>query len=224
MQIKIKNISKTYEIDNTIVEAVKNVNADFEAGKISAIVGKSGCGKTTLLKLIAGLERLSGGFIDIGAAKTGMVFQEHRLLPWLNIKQNLKLPSNKISELQACDMLKFLGLWNCRNAYPHQISGGMAQRAALGRVLLYNPDIVLLDEPFSFLDYFTRKNFQKDIVEIQRKFQKTMIIVTHDLDEALFLADLIYIMKEGSFVSRISLRNADSETKDKYKEQILDLI
>ncbi|MDR3048619.1 MAG: ATP-binding cassette domain-containing protein [Elusimicrobiota bacterium] len=223
MPIALKNVSKVYYIEDKQINAVNGISAVFAAGKISAIVGKSGCGKTTILKLIAGLERLSGGSVDIGGQKVGIAFQENRLFPWLDIKQNLGFSSSDITDEQIDSMLKLLEIWDFRNAYPEQISGGMAQRAALGRVLLYNPDIVLLDEPFSFLDYFTRKALQAVLAKLQKNLKKTILLVTHDLNEALSLADDIYMMKEGFFTGKINFQNGETQ-REKYTEQILNLI
>jgi sulfonate transport system ATP-binding protein len=225
MKITVKNISKHYKIENRTIKAVDDISADFEPFQISAIVGKSGCGKSTLLKLIAGIETLTSGAIECGGANIGISFQEPRLFPWLTVEKNLRFSSKNITDKQIDDMLKMLGLEDFKNAYPHQISGGMAQRVSLGRVLLFDSQIVLSDEPFSFLDYFSRKALQADFLAIQKRLNKTFIIVTHDLDEALSLGQEIYIMKEGKFKDKISAnRTHDLEKKEKYKEHILRLI
>ncbi|MDR0486116.1 MAG: ATP-binding cassette domain-containing protein [Elusimicrobiota bacterium] len=225
MKISLQNISKHYTIDKEIIKAVDNISCEFEPFEISAIVGYSGCGKTTLLKLIAQIEPLTAGKIDCGDAKIGISFQEPRLFPWLNAEENLRFSSKNIKKEQIDGILKILGLMDFRNAYPFQLSGGMAQRVSLGRVLLYNPDIILADEPFSFLDFRTKTALQEDILKIWRHFNKTIIFATHDLEEAIALAKDIYIMGAGKIIGKVSPNRERKLIKMlKFRKRILEYL
>ncbi|OAA94137.1 MULTISPECIES: ABC transporter ATP-binding protein [Clostridium] len=201
----IKNLDKSYTVNYKEIEILKNINIHIGKGEFISIVGHSGCGKSTLLKIIAGLVEhntgsvtLNGGEISKPGTKVGMVFQDHRLLPWLTIKDNVSFGlydiSNDEKEKLVLDHIELVGLKGFENAYPHQLSGGMAQRAAIARALVHKPEVLLLDEPFGALDALTRIQMQREILKIWEKEKTTMILVTHDIDEAIYLGDRIVIM------------------------------
>ena len=206
--LKIKGINKSFDIDGNNVDILKNINLEIAEGEFIAIVGHSGCGKSTLLKIIAGLVRYDDGEVTLAGEKVirpgvdrGMVFQEHRLFPWLKIKDNIALAvddvSDEVKEKLVSEHLELVKLIGFENTYPHQLSGGMSQRAAIARGLVNNPKVLLLDEPFGALDALTKINLQQEILKIWQKENTTMIMVTHDIDEAIYLADRIVIMSSN---------------------------
>lgn len=232
--IQLKNLSKKYEIDGRKVNALRNINQKFKKGSFTTVVGKSGCGKSTFLRIIAGLENESKGEI-IGAKKikTSLVFQEARLMPWLTVEENIFFPlknqKNKNNSQKKVDKyLNLLGLSEFKDAYPDQISGGMAQRTALGRSLVYDSDLILMDEPLGSLDAFNRYKLQEELEKIFSENDKTVIFVTHDIDEAIYLGDRVLIMDDGSIIEEIELDKDFKNDKDeKYfilKEKILNKI
>lgn len=178
--------------------AVAPLNLELEDHTITCIVGKSGCGKTTLLRLVAGLETPNQGRVEV-EGKIGFMFQEPRLMNWLTVEENITFAARGVKDnlVNIESLLKQLGLEDARRLYPHQLSGGMAQRVALGRTLYYNPEVILMDEPFSALDYFTRAGLQQALMDLQAKEHKTIIFVTHDVEEALLLGDRLLIMDKG---------------------------
>ncbi|SHH95634.1 ABC transporter ATP-binding protein [Clostridium grantii] len=204
----LKNLSKTYEIDNKKITALKNVDLTVSPGSFVTIVGKSGCGKSTLLKILCDLEKNFSGTIEYThieknkSPKIAIVFQEPRLMPWLTVEQNMafSLQNHKdkayVKQIVS-EHLNLLGLYDFRKAYPSQISGGMAQRTALGRTLCYDPEIILMDEPLSALDYFNRQKLQNELVNIFLKTGKTILFVTHDVEEAIYLGQKIVVMDNG---------------------------
>lgn len=201
----IKNLDKSYMVNYKEIEILRNINIHIKKGEFISIVGHSGCGKSTLLKIIVGLEKHNSGSVTLGGkeisepgTKIGMVFQDHRLLPWLTIKDNISFGlydiSNDEKEKLVLDHIELVGLKGFENAYPHQLSGGMAQRAAIARALVHKPEVLLLDEPFGALDALTRIQMQREILKIWEKEKTTMILVTHDIDEAIYLGDRVVIM------------------------------
>nr|WP_246415344.1 ATP-binding cassette domain-containing protein [Megasphaera hominis] len=195
-------MSHTYHLpDGTVVQALSDLNAHFPAGSFSVVVGPSGCGKTTLLRLLAGLETATGGQIDFGGPRprTGVMFQAPRLLPWLTVEENVRIWQYGMggSTALAAQYLHLFGLDSFRKAYPDQLSGGMAQRVALVRTLACQPQLLLLDEPFAALDYFTREKLQDELTEQYVRQPLTIIFITHDLDEALRLGERILVLRRG---------------------------
>ncbi|MFD1793981.1 ABC transporter ATP-binding protein [Ochrobactrum teleogrylli] len=184
---------------------LKDINFEVGHNEILSIVGASGCGKSTLLRLIIGLDGDYRGSITRGdaqsTAKVGMVFQDHRLYPWLTVERNVELaydksdlsPASKRERVQH--YLALVGLSDYAKAYPKQLSGGMAQRAAIARALAQEPDILLMDEPFAALDSILRMRLQDELLSIWEKNKVSIIIVTHDVEEALYLADRVLIME-----------------------------
>ena len=202
--VNINNVSKTYHTKTKDIIAIQKISLDIYKGEFLAIVGPSGCGKTTLLRLIAGLERDYAGNIVLGNKRIdapgldrGIIFQEHRLLPWLTIAENvaLGLSGNKsfIAD-KVQHYLKKVGLEEFTNVYPGQLSGGMAQRAAIARALVYQPQVLLLDEPFGALDEQNRLLLQQELLRIWEGSNKTTVFITHSIDEALCLGDRVLVM------------------------------
>lgn len=196
IELSLKNISKSFG-EKAII---KDLSLDFPSGSFTSIVGKSGCGKTTLLRLIAGLAHCDRGEIILSKGKIATVFQEARLMPWLNVADNITfaaLHDKNLDKQRLDEILELLELIEAKELYPHQLSGGMAQRVSLGRTLFYNSDVILMDEPFTALDYFTRQSLQKMLLRLQAHEKKTIVFVTHDVEEAIYLGDRILIMDKG---------------------------
>lgn len=201
----IENLRKSYRGRISEVLALQEINLTIRQGEFVCIVGSSGCGKSTLLRIIAGLENGYQGSVRLGGARIagpgldrGMVFQEHRLLPWLTVEQNVTfgLKGKSAGEHAGVvrEHLDLVGLAGFAKAHPHQLSGGMAQRVAIARALVNQPQLLLLDEPFGALDALTRIQMQQEILRIWEAERTTMILVTHDIDEAIFLGDRVVIM------------------------------
>jgi len=205
--IRAENLRKEFiRPDGETVVALNDVNVTIKAGEFISLIGPSGCGKSTFLRLVAGLTKPDGGSLLLDDApitgpgyERGLVFQDPTLFPWLTIYDNiafgLKVRNtyhDKKREVQ--DFIRLVGLEGFEKAYPHQLSGGMAQRAALARALVNHPKVLLLDEPFGALDAFTRMNMQDELLKIWEERGTTMIMVTHDVDEAIYLSDRIIVM------------------------------
>lgn len=207
-ELHIRHVSKVFSLEKEKLHVLDDINLDIMPGEFVSIVGASGCGKSTLLKLIMGLEKATIGEIEIGSRKVqkpsldvGMVFQEARLYPWLTIEKNIEFGISKNSKLskeeqkkQIEEHINLVGLNGFENAFPAQLSGGMQQRAGIARALIGNPNVLLLDEPFGALDAFTRINMQNEVLKIWELEKRTMVLVTHDIDEAIFLSDRIVIL------------------------------
>jgi NitT/TauT family transport system ATP-binding protein/sulfonate transport system ATP-binding protein len=205
--IEIKNVNRTYidDKDNT-VEALKDINLTVKRGEFVSIIGSSGCGKTTLLRLIAGLDLPETGLLTLDGQEItepdpqrGYVFQQGGLFPWLTVEQNIAtgLKARRVyrqNKSQVVHYIDLIGLNGFEKAFPHQISGGMAQRVAIARALINKPKALLLDEPMGALDSFTRADIQDKLLELRKENDATMILVTHDVDEAIYLSDRIVIM------------------------------
>lgn len=202
--LEIKNLSKIYHTSKGEIPAIKDLNLNIKDGEFVAIVGPSGCGKTTLLSILCGLEDASSAEIIYpkGNIKMGYMLQNDTLFPWLNILDNsilgLKIENNVNNEsiLKIKKMLSTYGLRDFIKKYPNNLSGGMRQRVALIRTLAINPDILLLDEPFSALDYQTRLKVSDDVWKIIKKERKTTIMITHDVAEAISMADTIVVLTD----------------------------
>lgn len=196
-ELELRGICKSYGSR----QALQPLNLKFAEHSFTCIVGRSGCGKTTLLRLICGLEQSDGGQMLLPqGCRIAPVFQEPRLLPWLNVAENIAFAAKCDAALdkgQLPELLRLLELEGTERLYPSQLSGGMAQRVSLGRTLFYDPDIILMDEPFSALDYFTRQGLQQTLLRLYAEKRKTIIFVTHDVEEALLLGDRTLIMDKG---------------------------
>jgi sulfonate transport system ATP-binding protein len=206
--IDIRNLGKAYPSRNGELQVLQGLNLTIRPGEFVSIVGGSGCGKSTLLRLISGLEARYQGDIRIGGEPVrgtsldrGIVFQDLRLLPWLNAEQNVALalenaPLSKAEKRRAvADHLELVGLRGFAKAYPHQLSGGMSQRVAIARGLVNKPGLLLLDEPFGALDALTRSHLQTELERVWKEEDITMVLVTHDVEEAVFLADRVIVME-----------------------------
>ena len=200
--LTIKKLSKIYHTNKSEIPAIKDLNLNIKEGEFVAIVGPSGCGKTTLLSILCSLEEKSQGEIIYtqGKQKMGYMLQNDTLFPWLNILDNtllgLKIEKNITKEniQKVTKLLETYGLKDFIKKYPNNLSGGMRQRVALIRTLATNPDILLLDEPFSALDYQTRLAVSDDVWTIIKKEKKTTIMITHDIAEAISMADRIIVL------------------------------
>lgn len=206
--IEVTDVSRRFEGPDGPINAVNRVDLTIEAGEFCVIVGPSGCGKTTLLRMIAGLERPSSGTIslrrrDDKPAENAMVFQGRSVFPWLRVRDNvtygLRLRGVDRAERNviADDLLRTVGLTRFARAYPHQLSEGMRQRVAIARALAVDPDVLLMDEPFGALDEQNRLLLQEELLRIWEHTGKTVVFVTHSIDEAIVLADRIVVMSAG---------------------------
>lgn len=236
----IHDVNKSFIVNGQSVDVLKDINLEIEEGEFVVIVGHSGCGKSTLLKMIAGLETNDTGELTVdGKAITGpgmdrgMIFQEHRLFPWMSIEKNVQLGLKGLSKEEKRKLsdqyLELVKLSEFKKAYPSQLSGGMSQRAAIARSLVSQPEILLLDEPFGALDALTKIELQEEMLKIRERFHNTMIMVTHDIEEAVFLADRIVVMsarpgriKDVIKVELGKYRDRGSTDFTYYKKKIFD--
>jgi len=203
--LAVKNVSKKFKSQETEIHVLDDINLSVKSGEFITIVGLSGCGKTTLLRLIVGLESDYAGDILLDGRKLngpsldrGIVFQDHRLFPWLTVEKNVALGIVGKTDAEKKEIvqnhIELVGLKGFEKSYPYQLSGGMSQRAAIARSLVNNPKILLLDEPLGALDALTRMYMHKELERIWKEESITMIMVTHDVDEAVYLSDKIVVM------------------------------
>ena len=206
-QIKVSGVNKVFKTSDREVVALKDINLDIPNGQFVCLLGPSGCGKSTLLNAIAGFSLPSSGTITVDGKLVvgpgpdrGMVFQEYALFPWMTVEQNVAF-GLEIKGMNATDrqrrvqeLLAKLGLSDFRTRFPKDLSGGMRQRVAIARVLALDSPIMLMDEPFGALDALTRRNLQDELLRIWSELKKTIIFVTHSIEEAIYLADRIIVM------------------------------
>jgi len=205
-KIRINGLSKTFKSKNGSFTALDNISLNIGKGEFCVIVGPSGCGKTTLLRILAGLEKESGGSVEIvsdpGSNKplNSMVFQEASVFPWMTVRQNVEygLRMRNVDKQMRGDISKEwiqkIGLEKFKDAYPHQLSGGMKQRVSVARAFANDPEILLMDEPFAALDEQNRAVLQEELLRIWEGTSKTVIFITHSIDEAVTLADRVIVM------------------------------
>ncbi|CAE6903251.1 Vitamin B12 import ATP-binding protein BtuD [Paraburkholderia domus] len=206
--LEVRDLDKRFESPQGECTALNGINFKTHRREFVCVIGPSGCGKSTLIRILAGLERQTSGSVLLDGkpvegpgADRGMVFQGYTLFPWLTVKKNvmfgLKMNghSRTHAEREALQWLDLVGLTKFANAYPHQLSGGMKQRVAIARALANRPRILLMDEPFGALDAQTRAKMQTHLLDIWRNIDVTVLFITHDLDEAIFLADRILVLK-----------------------------
>jgi ABC-type nitrate/sulfonate/bicarbonate transport system ATPase subunit len=205
--LSLRGVGKSYRLHGRELAVLADVDLEIAAGQFVSVVGPSGCGKSTLLRLVLGLDaehegelRLDGAPITGPGLDRGIVFQDHRLLPWMTVAQNvgLALLHHRLTAAEKEDLVRahlaLVGLGGFEKAYPHQLSGGMAQRAAIARSLVNDPKVLLLDEPFGALDALTRIRLQRELQRIWLRDGSTMIMVTHDVAEAVYLGDVVVVM------------------------------
>ncbi len=205
--IEGRHLSKVYGTATGPLVALDDVSFDIEPGEFVALVGQSGCGKSTLLNLLGGLDecsegtlRLAGEDLDQPRADIGMMFQTSVLFPWRTVRQNVALPGevlglDKRRQAERCrELLALVGLEGFEDRYPKELSGGMRQRVALARLLAHDPTVLLMDEPFGALDEFTRETMNLELLRVWASTGKTVVFVTHNIGEAVFLADRVFVM------------------------------
>ncbi|HVX13161.1 MAG TPA: ABC transporter ATP-binding protein [Pirellulales bacterium] len=203
----IEDVSRTYQRgDGTAVCALDRISLRVEAGALVSLIGPSGCGKSTLLRLIAGLDPPTAGRISMAdepihgpSADRGLMFQDANLFPWLTVRGNIQagLAARGLvrqRQHEVHELMRLVGLESFAAAYPHQLSGGMAQRVALARALANHPQVLLLDEPLGALDQFTRMRMQDEVLRLWQARGTTMLLVTHDIDEAIYMSDRIALL------------------------------
>ncbi|MFN5455140.1 ABC transporter ATP-binding protein, partial [Bradyrhizobium sp.] len=221
------------------VHALERFSAEIQLGEIIAIIGGSGCGKSTLLRAVAGLDRASAGTVTLDGetitaphAKVGIIFQEPRLLPWLTVADNIgfglsELPAAERRE-RVAKALARVGLADKAKVWPRELSGGQAQRVAIARALVAQPEVLLLDEPFSALDAFTRKDLQDHLLDLWADTRPTLVLVTHDVEEAVVLADRVLVMRPhpGRLFEEITInlsrpRDRNAPLFEQFKRHVL---
>ncbi len=208
IKLEVKEISKTFKTAKGQIDVLSPISFNVHRREFISVIGPSGCGKSTLIRMLAGLETVSGGsFLLDGqeasgpGADRGMVFQGYTLFPWLTVKKNVMFGlevngrSGSVVEQEAMQWIDLVGLSHAAESYPSQLSGGMKQRVAIARALANQPQILFMDEPFGALDPHTRTQMQSHLLQIWRNVDVTIMFVTHDLDEAIYLSDRILVLK-----------------------------
>ncbi len=247
IKLHIHNVTKTYRSDGQVVLAIDEIDLKIRNKEFATILGPSGCGKSTLLRIVAGLikptkgvVRLDGNVVAGPGSDRGMVFQSYTLFPWLTVKENIRFgleisgtPKAK-QEQVAQEFVNRVGLSGFEKTYPKGLSGGMKQRVAIARALANNPDILLLDEPFGALDAQTRALMQELLTQVWEELHKTILFVTHDVEEAIFLSDRVFVMtaRPGKIKAEIDValgrpRNYEMKATEAFfelKKQALTLI
>ena len=242
VSLRLDHVSKSFEKIETdeVTHALNEINLTMESGEFISLVGPSGCGKSTILRLVAGLIQPTTGKLTVDgktisepSPERGMVFQKPTLFPWLTVWDNIAFSLRMQGRLKGNKdkverMIKVIGLEKFRNDYPGQLSGGMAQRVALVRSLINEPDILLLDEPLGALDAFTRMNMQDEILKIWQEKEQLAIMVTHDVDEAIYMGTRVIVLdaNPGRVVADIQIkepfpRDRSSDTFVQYRNEIL---
>lgn len=234
---------KSFTDGNLVSSVLEDISFEIRQGEIVSILGQSGCGKSTLLNILGGFERPDSGSIRIAGApverptrKCVMLFQDYGLLPWRNVLANVELGLEPLKELGAKERreraeayVKLVGLQDWGRSFPHQLSGGMQQRVALARALAMQPELLLMDEPFAALDTFTRYALQDELLKLQRKERVTVVLVTHDIDEAVYLSDRVFIMQSRPGRIHKQIRIESAKPRDRghrdfqhFRKQILE--
>lgn len=244
VDIEVKNVHKVFQGDGGDVIALKDINLEIEQGQFVCLLGPSGCGKSTLLNAIAGFSLPSTGEIIVNGKKVvepgpdrGMVFQEYALFPWMSVTDNItfglriKKEDPKKIKSKLDELLAMLKLTEFANRYPKDLSGGMRQRVAIARVLALDSPIMLMDEPFGALDALTRRSLQDELLKVWSEYKKTIIFVTHSIEEAIYLADRIVVMsyrpgtvKKDMMVNMPRLRNPTSPEFNALKKELSGMV
>lgn len=243
-QIQVKAVNKIFKTTDKEVVALRDINLDIPEGQFVCLLGPSGCGKSTLLNAMAGFALPSSGAITVNGTTVtgpgpdrGMVFQEYALFPWMTVEQNigfgLEIKGMEKTEIakRVGDLLAMLGLTDFRQRFPKDLSGGMRQRVAIARVLALDSPTMLMDEPFGALDALTRRNLQDELLRIWAELKKTIIFVTHSIEEAIYLADRIVVMtyrpgtvKRDILVDLPRLRDPSSAAFNALKRELGQLV
>ena len=245
-QISIQEVSKEFanpEASKENIHALNGFSLDIEPGTFISLIGTSGCGKSTLLRLIGGLDNPSSGMIYLDNKKIekpgsdrGFAFQGSNLFPWLTVEKNIAFGLKarhiyKDSRKDVSEFINLVGLGGFEKSYPHQLSGGMQQRASLARALVGHPSVLLLDEPLGALDAFTRMNLQDEILDIWKKYNMTVVMVTHDVDEAIYMSDQVVVMsaRPSKVEALIDIdlprpRARAQDTFQEYRSKILEIL
>lgn len=230
---QIEQVTKTYWVNGSQHTIFDGLSMEIATDEITVVLGKSGCGKTTLLRLMADLEMPTKGtlrFYDQQGQqrrpRIGVVFQEPRLMPWLDVKRNITFHQEKPDWQMADGLIKLLGLDGFADAYPDALSGGMASRVAIARALAYQPELLLMDEPFAALDYFTRLALEEEMIGLYQRSKVGIIFVTHDVDEALLIGQRLILMKKDTkpyqqAISQLYPRQLESTELQDIKRDIL---
>lgn len=226
--INLNNVTLRYNTNNNNHIVLNNINIAINKREFTVILGKSGCGKTSILRIIKGLEQNFSGTVETNNLKIAYIFQEPRLMSWLNIEDNISFSLNpkEINKHKINNLIKMVDLEKFKKSYPYELSGGMQSRVSIARALAYSPEFLLMDEPFAALDYFTRNNMQEELLKLYKKNNWGVLFVTHSIDEAIKLADRILIMSDGKIKKSIKLSNKKinflSEEFIKIKKLILE--
>ncbi len=226
--IVVDNVSRTFTGENTVT-ALQDISFTLQKGEFLCIVGQSGCGKSTLLRIMAGIDsgqegtvRINGRLVDKPDKSRGVVFQESRLLDWMNVGQNVgfALTGFSASEKHTLvdEYVSLVGLAEFKNSYPRELSGGMAQRVSIARALVNQPEVLFMDEPFGALDYMTKINMQNELLKIRNNNKMTVIFVTHDIDEAVYLSDRILVMSKNPGKIKKMIKNDMAFPRDRNSE------
>lgn len=250
-KIRVENLNKIFKTRRQIIHAVKDVNLNIAEGEIVSLIGPSGCGKSTIIRMIDDLIKPTSGKIFVDRVeitaykripkdinrKIGFIFQLPNMLPWLTVRDNIRFPLkiygliDKESEAYVDELMKIAGLTEYKDAYPAEISGGVAQRAGVMRALVHKPEIVFMDEPFGALDTMMREQLDMEILNICKSMKKTVIFITHDVEEAVLISDRVYVMgtNPGRIVKEVKLdfgekaRNLSLLTEEKFLDYCQEL-
>ena len=217
--IKIKDLVVNYDNKLTVIN---NISLNIRSDEITIVLGKSGCGKTTLLRMIKGIEKPTSGNIETNGLNISYLFQEPRLMPWLNVMDNVTFGLDKkdIDKNKINELLSLVNIEKFKDYYPYQLSGGMQSRVSLIRALAVNSDYILMDEPFAALDYFTRESLQNELLKIYENTKVGIMFVTHNIDEALKLGNRILIMSNGVFKDSYEIYD---KNRDLLSDKFIDL-
>jgi len=247
MHLEFKQVCKEFRGKQGTIVALKDINIHVETGQLVCIVGASGSGKSTLLRMVAGLDLPTSGTITVDHERVigpgpdrGMVFQSYTLYPWMTVKNNVEFGlqlqhvSKKEANARVSEYLEIVGLTNFANALPHELSGGMKQRVAIARALVCQPKVLLMDEPFGALDVQTKEMMQQFLLQIWRQTGTSILLITHDVNEAVFLAQRVYVLtrQPGTVLAEVIVDLEDKQTLDvrlqpaflQYQHDISDMI
>ena len=222
--LKVQNLRKYYNHRKVL----SDISFEVDDDQIVAVIGPSGCGKTTLLNILSGLSSDYTGFVHNYFQKVGYVFQEDRILPWLTVYENIKIVKENGMEEEINQCIEMVGLKGYENYFPEELSGGMKQRCAIARALFFGSDFLLMDEPFKSLDYILKQQMLIDLKKIHEQERNSILMVTHDIEEAILIADKILVLKKNpcKIVKEFTIEEnyRTGEMKDSLKEEIFRLI